>query len=106
MANNKPEVIWTGFQADAYILEPGSEAEKVLAGAHKAVLGTELKEHVGTGVNDTRFYGLYYGMPGLCYGPSGVGAHAFDERANLPDLKKTTLAIAAFIADWCGTRKV
>jgi acetylornithine deacetylase len=106
MANNKPEVIWTGFQADAYILEPGTEAERVLAQAHKAVLGTDLKEHLGTGVNDTRFYGLYYGIPGLCYGPSGQGAHAFDERAYLPDLKRTTLAIAAFIADWCGTRKV
>jgi acetylornithine deacetylase len=106
MANNKPEVIWTGFQADAYILDPGTDAERVLAGAHKAVLGTDLKSRVSTGVNDTRFYGLYYGIPGLCYGPSGVGAHAFDERANLPDLKRTTLAIAAFIADWCGTRRL
>ena len=51
-------------------------------------------------------YGLYYGIPGICYGPSGEGAHAFDERAYLPDLKKTTLAIAAFIADWCGTRRI
>jgi len=106
MANNKPEVIWTGFQADGYILDPGSEAERVLASVHKAVLGSELQARLGTGVNDTRFYGLYYGMPGLCYGPSGQGAHAFDERAYLPDLKKTTLAIAAFIADWCGTRPV
>ena len=65
-----------------------------------------MKSRVGTGVNDTRFYGLYYGIPGLCYGPSGQGAHAFDERAHLPDLKKTTLAIAAFNADWCGTRKL
>jgi acetylornithine deacetylase len=105
MANNKPEIIWNGFQADAYVLDPGSEAERVLAGAHKSVFGTEMQSHLSTGVNDTRFYGLYYGMPGLCYGPAGDGAHAFDERANLAALKRTTLAIAAFVVDWCGTRK-
>jgi acetylornithine deacetylase len=106
MANNKPEIIWNGFQADAYVLDPGSEAERVLAGAHRAVFGTEMRSHLSTGVNDTRFYGLYYGMPGLCYGPAGEGAHAFDERMNLASLKRTTLAIAAFVVDWCGTRKL
>jgi acetylornithine deacetylase len=106
MANNKPEVIWNGFQADAYILDPGSEAERVLGAAHKAVFGTDMQARLGAGVNDTRFYGLYYGIPGLCYGPAGEGAHAFDERAHLPVLKRTTLAIAAFIADWCGTRGI
>jgi len=106
MANNKPVVIWNGFQADGFVLDPGSEAERVLAGVHRAVFGTEMQARLATGVNDTRFYGLYYGIPGLCYGPAGEGAHAFDERANLPVLKRTTLAIAAFIADWCGTRSL
>ncbi len=106
MANNKPDVIWNGFQADPYVLDPGSEAERVLAATHQAVFGSAMQTHLSTGVNDTRFYGLYYGMPGLCYGPAGEGAHAFDERANLPALKRTTLAIAAFIADWCGTRRL
>ena len=78
----------------------------MLAGAHRAVFGTEMQSHLSTGVNDTRFYGLYYGMPGLCYGPAGEGAHAFDERMNLAALKRTTLAIAAFVVDWCGTRKL
>ncbi len=106
LANNKPEVIWNGFQADGFILEPGTEAERVLGEAHAAVFQAPMAARLGTGVNDTRFYGLYYGMPALCYGPRGEGAHAFDERAHLPTLKKTTVAIAAFIADWCGTRKL
>ena len=104
MANNPPEVIWNGFQADGYVLEPDSEAEQVLAKAHEQVFGTKLESHNSTGVADSRMYGLYYNMPGICYGPAGEGAHAFDERAYLPNLKQTTLAIAAFIADWCGTR--
>lgn len=103
LANNPPEVIWNGFQADGYHLQPGSDAEQVLAAAHAQVYQEPLQARVATGVNDTRFYGLYYGITGLCYGPTGEGAHAFDERAFLPDLKRTTLSIAAFIADWCGT---
>ena len=31
------------------------------------------------------------------------GAHAFDERTSIEDLRRCTLTIATFIADWCGT---
>lgn len=105
LANNPPEVIWHGFQADGFVLEPGSEAEKVLAAAHEQVVGAPMEARISTAVNDTRFYGLYYDMPALCYGPGGEGNHGFDERTNLEMLRKTTLSIAAFIADWCGLRE-
>jgi acetylornithine deacetylase len=105
LANNRPEVEWHGFQADGYVLEPGSEAERVLAGAHRAVHRGEMPERRSTAVNDTRFYGLYFGIPALCYGPKGEGAHGFDERTSLADLGTCTLTIAAFIADWCGLRE-
>ncbi len=104
LANNPPQVEWHGFLADGYVLEPGSEAERILAAAHEQVFGEPMGERRSTAVNDTRFYGLYFGIPGLCYGPRGEGSHAFDERADLAHLKKTTLSIAAFIADWCGVR--
>ncbi len=102
LANNPPEVTWHGFVADGYVLEPGSEAERVLASAHAAAFGEAMGERVSTGVNDTRYYGRYFGIPGLCYGPRGEGAHGFDERTDLAFLKTTTLAIAAFVTDWCG----
>lgn len=103
LANNPPEVVWHGFQADGYVLEPGSDAETVLAAAHLAVHGAAMQERRTTAVNDTRYYGRYYGIPGLCYGPKGEGAHAFDERTSIEDLHRCTLTMAAFIADWCGT---
>ncbi|MGY4800004.1 ArgE/DapE family deacylase [Teichococcus aerofrigidensis] len=105
LANNPPEVIWHGFQADGFVLEPGSEAEKVLAEAHRQVHGEEMPARITTAVNDTRFYGLYYDIPALCYGPSGEGNHGFDERTNLESLRQTTLSIATFIASWCGVRE-
>lgn len=106
LANNPPEVIWNGFQADGFHLPPGSEAERVLSEVHAAVYGAPLVSHVSTGVADVRFYLNYYGIPALCYGPKGEGAHAFDERAHLPSLKQNTLAIATFIAEWCGVRAI
>jgi len=102
MANNPPEIIWTGFQTDPYVLEPGCEAEAVLAAAHASVHGGSLPERRTTAVNDTRYYGLYFDIPGLCYGPKGEGAHAFDERTSIEDLRKCTLTMATFIANWCG----
>ena len=105
MANNPPELTWHGFLADGYVLEPGSEAEAVLAAAHGSAFGGEMPARITTAVNDTRFYGLYFGIPGLCYGPKGEGAHAFDERTHLEHLKTTTLAMATFIADWCGVEE-
>jgi acetylornithine deacetylase len=106
LANNPPSVEWHGFLADGYVLEPGTEAERVLAAAHTAAFGAPMEARITTAVNDTRFYGLYYDIPGLCYGPKGEGAHAFDERTNLAQLETTTLSIAAFIADWCGVREI
>lgn len=106
MANNPPEIFWNGFQADGYVLEPGSEAEQVLAAAHRAVFGTAMEERRSTAVNDTRFYGLYHRMPALCYGPRGINHHGFDEGAHLPTLQQITLSIACFVVDWCGVREL
>lgn len=102
LSNNPPEVQWHGFLADGFVLEPGSEAEHILAEAHRSAFGAEMGARITTAVNDTRFYGLYFDMPALCYGPMGENNHGFDERTNLEHLKATTLAMACFIADWCG----
>ena len=104
LANNPPEIVWTGFQTDPYVLDPGSEAERVLGEAHRAVHGREMEARLSTAVNDSRYYGLYFGIPGLCYGPKGEMAHGFDERTSLADLQSCTLTLAAFVADWCGVR--
>ncbi|MCW8084300.1 ArgE/DapE family deacylase [Sabulicella glaciei] len=104
LEENPPEILWHGFQADGYALEPGSEAEAVLAQAHRHAFGEEMGARISTAVNDTRYYGLYYDIPALCYGPRGEGAHGFDERTDIEFLRTTTLSIAAFIADWCGLK--
>jgi acetylornithine deacetylase len=98
-----PTVVWNGFQAEGYVQEPGSAAEAVLAQAHQAVHGAPMEARRSTAVNDGRFY-CHAGMPTLVYGPRGEANHGFDERTELASVRATTLAIALFVAEWCGVR--
>ena len=104
LANNPPQIIWNGFQADDYVLEPGSDFEAAMRAAHEAVTGEQPKDSLLPAVTDCRFYGRYYGIPSLSYGPKGAGMHGFDEYVDLDSLKHTTLVIADCIQRWCGVR--
>ena len=55
---------------------------------------------------DARVYALYDKIPALCYGPCGQNVHGYDERVSLASVKRTTTAIALFIAEWCGLEPV
>jgi acetylornithine deacetylase len=104
LSSNPAELVWSGFQADPSICEPGSAAEAALAAVHERVFEKKLEDRMSTAVNDTRYYAVDYGIPALCYGPYGVGPHAFDERVDLDSVRKTTLSIALFVAQWCGLK--
>ena len=106
LAENPPEIVWNGFQADDYVLEPGSEFEERVRAAHRSVHGTEVKEVILPAVTDCRFYGRYYDIPSLSYGATGSGSHGFDEAVDLGSVKKLTLTLALLIADWCGLEPV
>lgn len=102
LATSPPEIIWNGFQADPYVLEPGSDFEKTVAGVHRQITGKEAEAVILPAVTDCRFYGRYYGIPSLCYGPSGGASHGFDEVLDLESVRRLTKVIAGTIADWCG----
>jgi acetylornithine deacetylase len=102
LAHDPPEIIWNGFQADPYVLEPGSDFENAVRAAHRRAHGDEPGEVILPAVTDGRFYGRYYDIPSLSYGASGTGSHGFDESVDLNSIKKVTLTIASLVADWCG----
>lgn len=104
LANSLPEIVWNGFQADDYVLEPGSAFEEAMRAAHREVTGEEAEERILPAVTDCRFYGRYYGIPSLAYGPMSGASHGFDEWVDLESVKTSTVAIAEFIAAWCGLR--
>lgn len=102
LANSPPEIVYHGFQAEGYVLEPGTPAESLLERCHRDVYGAPLDRRIFTGTTDARFFGLYAGIPAMVYGPVSQDIHAYDERVDLESVRKVTQSIALFIADWCG----
>jgi len=105
LANNPPEVVYHGFQAEPYILEGAEAPRAVLEQMHQIAFGEKLGTHAITATTDARFFGLYAGIPALVYGPSAEDYHGFDERVNLESVRKVTRSIALFMAEWCGLEK-
>lgn len=105
LSNNPPQVQWTGFLSEGYELKDSAEAEAAFGRAFSAVYGGAVEDLVFTALTDTRFYGLNHNIPSLCFGPSGADMHGFNEYVDLESLRKSTKAIALFIAEWCGVEK-
>lgn len=105
LAQSPPVVTFNGFMAEGYVLEEGSEAESVLGRAHERATGTPLRSFMSPCYLDTRVHALYEGVPALCYGPRAENIHGFDERVSLASVKRSTTAMALFVAEWCGVEK-
>jgi acetylornithine deacetylase len=96
---------WSGFLSEGYELKDSVEAEAAFGKAFSAVYGGAVQDLVFTALTDTRFYGLNYNIPSLCFGASGAATHGFNEYVDLDSLRKSTKATALFIAEWCGVEK-
>lgn len=102
LANNPPEIVWSGYLSHGYVMRDDPAVRRVLEEAHQAATGRPLARRIATSLNDARFYDRHFGIPAFCYGPVGERIHGFNERLNLDSLRETTKAIAYFVADWCG----
>src|SRR5712672_2093406 len=105
LSNNPPVVEWSGFLSEGYELKDSAEPEAAFGKAYKEVYGGAVQNLVFTALTDTRFYGLNYNIPSLCFGASGAAMHGFNEYVDLDSLRKSTKATALFIAEWCGVEK-
>lgn len=92
----------SGFFSEGYVLEEGSDAESVLAGAHRQAFGADLHSFTTPGYLDGRVFALYGDTPTMVYGPVSEAIHGFDERVCIESVRKITKSIALFIAEWCG----
>ena len=106
LSNQKPTVTFNGFFVEGYVLDEGSDAEAALASAHRRATGEPLDTLVTPAYLDTRVHALYDEVPALCYGPIGENIHGLDERVSLASVRRTTTAIALFIAEWCGVEPI
>ncbi|MGP8123027.1 MAG: ArgE/DapE family deacylase [Xanthobacteraceae bacterium] len=101
LANNPPQIEWSGFMSEGFELRGAEAAEVALRGAYQHVHGAPLEELMFTAITDTRYY-AHQEIPCLCFGATARHMHGFDEAVELNSLRKTTQAIALFVADWCG----
>jgi acetylornithine deacetylase len=106
LGNRLPDITYNGFFAEGYVLDEGSDAEAVLAAAHRRATGADLESFVSPSYLDARVFVIYAGMPCLVYGPVTRNIHGFDECVSLSSIQRVTGAIALFIADWCGLEPV
>ena len=99
---------WNGRASlsEGYELTDSAAPEAAFGKAFNAVYGGAVPDLVFTALTDTRFYGLNYNIPSLCFGASGAAMHGFNEYVDLESLRKSTKATALFIAEWCGVEKV
>ena len=92
----------SGFYSEGYVFDEGSDAEGVLASAHRQAFGAELESFTTPGYLDGRVFVLYGNTPTMVYGPVSEAIHGFDERVHIESIRKITKSIALFIAEWCG----
>lgn len=97
-----PQVEFTGFYAEGYVLEEGSDAENTLRDCHRIAFQSELESFTTPGYLDARVFVIYGDMPTLVYGPRSLDIHGFDERVHIESLRLITKSIALFIAQWCN----
>src|SRR5262249_38996632 len=102
LANNPPSIVWSGYLSHGYVMQDDPEILRVLESAHRASTQKPFQRRISMALNDSRFYGLYYGITAFCYGPTGEKSHGFNERVNIESIRETTKAIAIFVASWCG----
>ena len=106
LSNNPPQIEWNGFFAKGYVLEEGTEAEKVLGESHFLAYEGDMKSFISPAYLDARVFMVYGDCPCLVYGPYSENIHGFDERVSLSSVRKITKTIALFIADWCKLEKI
>jgi acetylornithine deacetylase len=92
--------------SEGYELTDSAAPEAAFAKAYNAIYGGAVPELAFTALTDTRFYGLNYNIPSLCFGASGAAMHGFNEYVDLESLRKSTKATALFIAEWCGVEAI
>lgn len=102
LRSHPPKVTFHGFQAEGYVLEPGSDIEAVMGQAHEAVFGEPVRTSISSALTDARFFGLYQDTPSIVYGPSCAFPHGIDEYVDIESIRQVTRAYALFIATWCG----
>ena len=103
LGNSPPEIVYHGFQAEGYVLQPGTAAQALLEQCHQAVFGKNAGEVARERERPMRaFSGSMRAFPPWSMDRSPTISTPMTSAWNLESLRRVTQTIALFIADWCG----
>lgn len=105
LIEHPPVLSWYGFASAGSAIAPEEPLVQLLSVHHAALYGEPPAPRSGTGTNDMRNFIVYSGIPALCYGCNGFGAHEADEWLDLDSVVPTAQILAATILDWCGVHR-
>jgi acetylornithine deacetylase len=97
-----PVVEYRGFAVEGYDIPDDDDLVTTLSGAHARQTGESPVLVATTGTTDARIFGLYGGIPAVCFGPYAELAHGANERVWLPSVVQTAQVLGLFVRDWCG----
>ncbi len=106
LRESPPVIEFVGFQAEGCTVDADGDMMRVIADAHRRVMGQDVEKRVTTATTDARFFNLYGNIPATCYGPEAQNIHGIDESVSLESLRDVTRVLALFIADWCGVEPI
>lgn len=92
-----PEVRFTGFRAEGYLLDRDAPLVRDLAAAHRAAHGDDPATFMLGSTTDARVYLNDFGIPAVCYGASGGRMHGLDEYVELDSIVQAARTLARFI---------
>lgn len=83
-------------------VDPAGDLPQAFARAVKVVHRGKTGFGITRGFTDMHFFARDGSIPTIGYGPSGVKAHAIDERTRLADLLQCAKVYTRFLTDWAG----
>ncbi len=102
LSDNPPELSFFGHHAEPALYDVDHELSQLVAINHRTVSSQHIQEKPFTATIDNRFFQLYYGIPNVCYGPSGGQLHAPDEWVDMESIRICTRTLIGVLIDWCG----
>ena len=101
-----PDVRFYGFRAEGVVYDGNTDIARAVAANHELVVGAPCARVPATATIDNRFFDLHFGIPSVCYGPTGGQLHAPDEWVDLESVRQCTKVLAGALVDWCGPGEV
>jgi acetylornithine deacetylase len=92
-----PEMALTGLRAKGYLLDPDSALVHDLSDAHREAHGAAPRIHMLGTTTDARFYLNDFGVPAVCFGPTGHDLHGINESVELQSIVDAARTLARFL---------